>query len=438
MTEDNRFSSRIKRYAKVSTKFGGLATRYLGPQMFGADIQDDKFAADLTKALGGLKGPIMKIAQIMSTIPDMMPREYVEEMSALQSNAPPMGWLFVRRRMRSELGEDWQSKFQNFEKESFAAASLGQVHKATDLKGNGLACKLQYPDMASVVEADLSQLKFILSIYQRYQGALKTEEVFAEISDRLREELDYKNEAQNMRMFSKILEGNPGVKIPKVYEDLSTNRLLTMEFKGGEKLLQLSEKSEEFKNKVAENLFKSWYMPFYQYGVLHGDPHLGNYSANQDGSINLYDFGCVRVFEPQLIEGVVNLYKALQDNDPALMVDSYEKWGFKNLNKEIIETLNLWAAYLYEPLMDNRKRLINEELSSTKGKEIAASVHQKLRAIGGVTPPRSFVFLDRAAVGLGAAFMRLEAKLNWHNLFHSLVENFEVEKVRKNQQRITH
>lgn len=437
MSEDNRLTSRIKRYAKVSSKLGGLATRYLGPQIFGMEIEDEKFSADLTKALGGLKGPIMKIAQIMSTIPDMMPKEYVEEMAELQSNAPPMGWLFVRRRMRTELGEDWQTHFQAFDKEPFAAASLGQVHKATDLNGNKLACKLQYPDMSSVVEADLSQLKFILSIYQRYQGALKTEEVFAEISDRLREELDYENEARNIKIFSKILQGNSQVEIPKVYQDLSTNRLLTMEFNDGKKLTQVLEKSQEFRNKIAENLFNSWYKPFYQFGVLHGDPHLGNYSANQDGSINIYDFGCVRVFDPLLIEGVINLYKALQDNDHDLMVDSYEKWGFKNLNKDIIETLNLWAAYLYEPLMDDRKRLINEELSSTKGKEIAIEIHKKLRAIGGITPPRSFVFLDRAAVGLGSAFMRLEAKLNWHNMFHELIEGVNIESIQKNQKEIT-
>jgi predicted unusual protein kinase regulating ubiquinone biosynthesis (AarF/ABC1/UbiB family) len=210
-----------------------------------------------------------------------------------------------------------------------------------------------------------------------------------------------------------------------------------MEFNDGKKLTQVLEKSQEFRNKIAENLFNSWYKPFYQFGVLHGDPHLGNYSANQDGSINIYDFGCVRIFEPQLIEGVINLYKALQNNDTDLMVDSYEKWGFKNLNKDIIETLNLWASYLYEPLMDDRKRLINEELSSAKGKEIAIEIHKKLRAIGGVTPPRSFVFLDRAAVGLGSAFMRLEAKLNWHNLFHELIEGVNIENIKKNQKEIT-
>jgi predicted unusual protein kinase regulating ubiquinone biosynthesis (AarF/ABC1/UbiB family) len=434
MTENNRFSGRIKRYIKFSTKMGGLATRYLGPKIFGIQPEDREFASELTKVLGDLKGPVMKIAQILSTVPDMMPKEYVEEMTELQSNAPPMGWLFVKRRMRSELGEQWQSKFQSFEKQPFAAASLGQVHKAVDLSGNLLACKLQYPDMSSVIEADLFQLRFALSIYKRYQGALDTQDVFDEISDRLREELDYVNEARNMQIFQEILKGDLGVRIPKVHEDLSTGRLLIMDLQDGEKLAQFNRKSQAFRDKVAKNIFRSWYKPFYQYGILHGDPHLGNYSANLDGSINLYDFGCVRVFEPKLIEGVINLYRAFQNNDHDLMVDSYEKWGFKNLTKEIIEILNLWAEYLYEPLMEDKKRLINEELSSNKGKEIASIVHKKLREIGGIKPPRSFVFLDRAAVGLGAAFMRLEAKLNWHNLFHELIEGFEIEKVRKNQQ----
>lgn len=438
MTEDNRFSSRLKRYAQVSTKLGGLATRYLGPQMFGSGVQDEKFAADLTKALGGLKGPVMKVAQILSTVPDMMPQEYVDELGALQSNAPPMGWLFVRRRMRSELGNDWETRFQSFDKEPFAAASLGQVHKATSLDRAPLACKLQYPDMASTIEADLSQLKFILSLYQKYKGALDTTEVFHEISDRLREELDYKNEAKNITLFAKILADENQINIPKVYEGISTQRLLCMEFLDGKKINQVLDKSEEFRNIVAKNLFQAWYRPFYQYGVLHGDPHLGNYAVKEDGSLNIYDFGCVRIFDPELIEGVIDLYQALEKNDTELMVHSYEKWGFKNLNKDIIEVLNLWASYLYEPLMDNRKRLINEEQSSERGRKIAATVHEKLREIGGVTPPRSFVFLDRAAVGLGSAFMRLGAKLNWHKLFHDLISDVNLTKIRQNQDKITY
>ena len=132
----------------------------------------------------------MKVAQLSATIPDLLPPEYVEELMHLQSNAPPMGWLFVKRRMAAELNLKWQDSFINFDKEATKAASLGQVHKAI-LPNKIVACKLQYPDMESAVSADLSQLKMIFSIYQSYNKAIKTEEVYKEITDRLKEELDY-------------------------------------------------------------------------------------------------------------------------------------------------------------------------------------------------------------------------------------------------------
>ena len=146
----------------------------------------------------------MKVAQLSATIPDLLPPEYAYELSQLQSNAPPMGWLFVKRRMLAELGNNWQQKFNNFGKEAAKAASLGQVHKAILLNGDTVACKLQYPDMASVVKADLSQLKLIFSIYQTYNKAIKTEEIYKEVNARLLEELDYKREKKSMIAFKSI------------------------------------------------------------------------------------------------------------------------------------------------------------------------------------------------------------------------------------------
>ncbi|NNE83865.1 MAG: AarF/ABC1/UbiB kinase family protein, partial [Alphaproteobacteria bacterium] len=132
------------RYGRVGTAMGGAAVRLAGSRYLGRDLDREKHAADLRVALGGLKGPLMKAAQILSTIPDALPKEYAGELAQLQANAPPMGWPFVRRRMASELGSDWQTKFRSFEKEAARAASLGQVHRAEDHEGRQLACKVQY------------------------------------------------------------------------------------------------------------------------------------------------------------------------------------------------------------------------------------------------------------------------------------------------------
>src|SRR3546814_1092472 len=133
----------------------------------------------------------MKVAQIMATIPDALPKEYVQQLAQLQADAPAMGWAFVKRRMAAELGPAWPQRFAAFEHEAAAAASLGQVHKAVSHDGEQLACKLQYPDMQSAVEADPKQLRLIFALYERYDRAIATREINEETSARLREELDY-------------------------------------------------------------------------------------------------------------------------------------------------------------------------------------------------------------------------------------------------------
>src|SRR5438445_8348875 len=202
-----------------------------------------RHAADLKAALGGIKGPLMKVAQLLATIPDALPREYVNELVQLQADAPSMGWPFVKRRMASELGPDWQKRFKSFEREAARAASLGQVHRAVALDGQALACKLQYPDMQSAVEADLSQLKLVMGLYERYDRAVTTGEIHAEIADRLREELDYERETAHMRLYGEILRSEPGIAVPTPVSELSTRRLLTMTWLEGAPILDVAKKA---------------------------------------------------------------------------------------------------------------------------------------------------------------------------------------------------
>ena len=434
--ERDTVGGRVRRYAKVGTAVGGLAARLAGDRMFGISIDRPAHAKDLKNALGGLKGPLMKVAQILATIPEALPQEYVQELIQLQANAPAMGWLFVKRRMAAELGPDWQDRFDSFEHEASAAASLGQVHRAT-LDGKQLACKLQYPDMNSAVEADLAQLKLIFSIYGRYDRTIDTTHVHAEIGERLREELDYQREARHMALFAEILKDEPHIHVPEVKSELSTRRLLTMNWLEGQPLLAFREADLETRNTIALNMFRAWYVPFYNSGVIHGDPHLGNYSVCPNLDINLLDFGCVRVFEGKFVQGVIDLYRAIRDGDQALAVHAYETWGFTGLSKEVIETLNLWANFVYGPLLEDRTRRIREdETSGVYGRDVAEKVHRGLRELGGVRPPREFVFMDRAAIGLGGVFMHLNAEVNWYREFHDLIDQFDIAKMRRRQGRL--
>jgi predicted unusual protein kinase regulating ubiquinone biosynthesis (AarF/ABC1/UbiB family) len=437
MSENNEnkssFGKRSLRYGRVSTTMAGLATRLAADKFLGLKINQEQHAQQLTMALGNLKGPLMKVGQILSTIPEALPPEYAQAFQSLQSEAPSMGWPFVKRRMKTELGTSWQDKFIDFEHEAAAAASLGQVHRATLHDGRKVACKLQYPDMHSAIDADLKQLKMIFSIYERYDKAISTKHVHSELAERLFEELDYELEAQHMKLYDYMLRAEDNVHIPEIVESHSTNRLLTATWQDGGKLMSYINDDVEVRNQIALNMFKAWYVPLYHYGIIHGDPHLGNYSIRDDHSVNLMDFGCVRIFPPRFVKGSVDLYHALMNNDTELAVHAFESWGFHDLSKEHIETLSIWAGFLYGPLMDDKIRPIGEVTNGVYGRETAEKVHQKLRELGGITIPREFVFMDRAALGLGSVFLHLKAEINWYEIFNTMIDGFSDTKLQANQ-----
>ncbi len=416
----------IRRFARTSGAVGGIAARVAGERVFGIKTDRGAHAEDLRAILGGLKGPLMKVAQFLSTVPDALPPEYAAQLAELQANAPPMGWSFVKRRMTSELGAGWQAKFQTFGQEAAAAASLGQVHRATLHDGISVACKLQYPDMPSVVEADLRQLRLALSVYHRMDNAIQNEDIYKELSERLREELDYLREASQMRLYRIMLAGQAAVTVPEPVPEFTTSRLLTMTWLDGRPLQQVldDQPPEEVRNEIAKALFNAWYIPLYRFGVVHGDPHLGNYQVRADHGINLLDFGAIRVFRPHFLRGVIDLFEAIRDNDEDRAHHAYESWGFVGLTRDKTDVLNQWARFLYEPLIQDRARLIQESNDPQYGREIAQKVHAGLQRTGGVRPPREFVLMDRSAIGLGSVFLRLGARLNWHRMFHELIEDF--------------
>jgi predicted unusual protein kinase regulating ubiquinone biosynthesis (AarF/ABC1/UbiB family) len=432
--EANRFSARASRYANVGANMGGVAARMAMARLFGGETNP----AALAQALGGLKGPIMKVAQLLATIPDLLPPEYAAELQKLQADAPPMGAAFVKRRMMAELGTDWQLRFSHFDLKPAAAASLGQVHKATSLEGAPLACKLQYPDMQSAVEADLKQLDVAFALHRRMNSWLDTSEIKKEIGERIREELDYEREAKNARLYGSVLKDVDAVRVPTVHSDLSTKRLLSLGWLEGDRILSFSEAPVEIRNRIAQAMFKAWWHPFSRAAVIHGDPHLGNYTVFSEGGeaqgINLLDYGCVRIFHPRFVGGVVDLYRGLESGDHDRVVHAYEVWGFKRLDRKTIDILNIWARFIYGPLLEDRTRTVADGVKpGAYGRREAFSVHQALKEHGPVTVPQEFVFMDRAAVGLGAVFLHLRSELNYHRLFEAEIEHFSLESLGERQ-----
>jgi predicted unusual protein kinase regulating ubiquinone biosynthesis (AarF/ABC1/UbiB family) len=349
-----------------------------------------------------------------------------------------MGAAFVKRRMIAELGPEWRSHFSHFDLHPTAAASLGQVHQATTQTGEKLAVKLQYPDMASAVEADLSQLEILFSLHRQFDPAVDTREIAKEIAARIREELDYRREAKHAALYAHMLADEPLVRVPQIHQSLSTARLLTMQWLEGHKILDFKSSDQTVRNHLATAMFRAWWHPFSRFGIIHGDPHLGNYTVFEDAGvasgINLLDYGCIRIFPAKFVGGVVDLYRGLLSNDRDRIVHAYETWGFRGLNAEVIDILNLWARFIYAPLLDDRTRTVADGLNPGEyGRKEAFTVHKALKEKGPVTIPREFVFMDRAAIGLGGVFLHLDAELNFYRLFNEAIDAFSIEDVAKKQ-----
>lgn len=436
-TREDGFARRLSRFARVSAGLTGVAARGAGRRLAGTKMVSAANAADLTAVLGNLRGPVMKVAQFVATVPGVLPPEVAAPLLSLQANAPPMGAGFVRRRMSAELGPDWEKKFKSFEREAAAAASLGQVHRAVAKDGRRLACKLQYPDMDAAVENDVQQFKTLLMLQRGFDSTIDTSDIGKEIAARLGEELDYVREAAHMRLYTIMLADRDDIAVPEPMPGLSTKRLLSMTWLDGKPIADYVDADLKTRNTIATALFKAWWRPFARYGVIHGDPHLGNYTVRADSGINLLDYGCVRTFTPGFVEGVIGLFRALQNKDDALAAKSYRAWGFKKLTPELVGVLNLWAGFIFNPLLDDRVRLVDDGVPAAEyGMKQANDVHAKLKKLGGVKPPREFVFMDRAAVGLGGAMIRMGARLNFNKLFEEEIADFDIAALAKRQKAV--
>ncbi|QDH13905.1 AarF/ABC1/UbiB kinase family protein [Formicincola oecophyllae] len=437
--DESGFLDGMGRLLRSSGAMGGVVARLAG-QRLGFETGGAAHAEALKNALGGLKGPLMKGAQLLAAVPGLLPEEYADTLAGLQSNAPPMGWGFVARRMKAELGPEWGRHFSAFGRTAVAAASLGQVHKARLPDGRLVACKLQYPGMDSAVETDLGQLRALLGVYRSFSTTIRQDEVYAELAERMREELDYQREAANLRLYQHMLGTSAQVRVPNPVDDLTTKRLLVMEWVEGSPVgaAFTPDMAQEGRNQVASALFKAWYKPFYHYGVIHGDPHPGNFTlrAGEGGEgpgINLLDLGAIRVFRPRFVHGVVELYRALQEQDGERAYHAYELWGFKGLSRETAAILGEWARFFFKPLLTDRAVTMRESNNPEAARAMLEQVFEGLKRTGGVTLPREFVMLDRSAIGLGSAFLRLDAKLNWHRMFEGLLEGYSLAALERQQ-----
>jgi predicted unusual protein kinase regulating ubiquinone biosynthesis (AarF/ABC1/UbiB family) len=198
----------------------------------------------------------------------------------------------------------------------------------------------------------------------------------------------------------------------------------------GAPLLAFADRPLAERNRIAATMFKAWWRPFARYGVIHGDPHLGNYTVRHEAGaptgLNLLDYGCIRIFPPRFVEGVIALYRGFQKEDRRQIADAFATWGFTDLDDARVDTLSVWARFILAPLLDDRVRTIADGVEPhVYGRREVWQVKQRLKPGGPVRIPREFVLMNRAAIGLGAVFLHLKAELNFHRLFEAEIEGFD-------------
>ena len=416
--ERNRFSARAARYARVGTNVGGGRGEIRRePAVRPVARPRQRTPPSSTAALGGLKGPIMKVAQLMATIPDLLPPEYAEELQKLQSDAPPMGWAFVKRRMMAELGAGWQEKFRRIR----APAGRRRLARpgASRARARRQAARRQAAVSRHAVGRGSRPAAARLAVrdppphgpgdrHQRdRQGDRRARARGARLSAR----------GEARRALSRDARAaSPLVRVPAVWPKLSTGRLLTLDWLDGTKLLAhkgaplaapQSDRHRDVHRLVAA------------VQPLRRDPRRS--ASRQLHGVRAGRGACrhqpARLWlHPHLPAEVRrrrgrSLQRPAATSDADLVVHAYETWGFKGLSRETIDILNIWAKFIYGPLLDDRERTIADGVKPSEyGRREAFRVHQGLKKQGRVRVPREFVFMDRAAIGLGAVFLHLDAQ----------------------------
>ncbi len=372
-----------------------------------------------------LRGAFMKLAQMLSMRHDLLPAEVLEVLSAVQSSAPPMPWARVREVLIAELGAPPEERFARFETDAVAAASLGQVHRAVLRSGERVAVKVQYPGVEATVHQDVKNLKALVAVFAGIardvmRQDVEPEELMAELEERLREELDYRHEAANLERFAALLHDDPEVIVPAVHRELSTARVLTMEWLEGYPIQDVMAPGvdQTLKDWVAEKLFRLYFRQILEFGALHTDPHPGNFRVTHHPRLGMLDFGSVRVFDPPIRRAYLRLARGLLAHDDAEIAAACVDLGFVAGDPApLVRVMHI----ICEPL--ERDAPFDPRTYDVVGR--ASEVTQVALAHRLFRAPGHQLFLLRALMGLDAYLKAFGTVRNWHRMFRDIVAKAE-------------
>ena len=408
----------------------GVAARTLGQRVTAAF--QSKEAADASRrrtlatnaekmasTMGHLKGAAMKVGQMLSADPDFLPEEMNDALSTLQQNAPPMPFEVVKEVVEAALSAPLDQLFESFSTEPIGAASIGQVHRAMTRDGQDVAVKVQYPGIADSIESDMKNMASLLNLARAKVPKERIDAYVDEVTETLKKESDYLNEADNLERFQVVLKDLPELRAPTPVFELSRRNVLTMEFIEGPRLTDwLITASETQKTQKGEALIKAYITMMHEHGVLHADPHPGNFLVDNEERVVFLDLGCVRDFETSFAEGLAGILIGVWRSDLDRVMRELAALDFQTegVDPELIWE---WLELILEPL-------ITPGLFDFG----AWPIHENSRAfvlknpsILSFAPPRQALFYVRVLAGLRGLLGKASVRMDAHAISKAAIQS---------------
>ncbi len=428
-TIDKIPTNKIQRASKLMTtgvKVGGNYLKYYGKKIVNSETTRDELnesnAEDIYDGLKNLKGSALKVAQMLSMEKNIMPKAYVEKFSLAQFQVPPLSAALVRKTFKKYFGDTPESLFDTFNAESVAAASIGQVHKATK-DGKNLAVKIQYPGIAESISSDLAMVKPVAMKMFNIKGK-DSDKYFREVEDKLLEETDYMLEVEQSKEITEACKDIPNLRFPKYYEELSGERIITMDWMMGKHLSEFTKtNTDKVKaDKVGQTLWDFYMFQMHELKRVHADPHPGNFLVDEDSNLIAIDFGCVKTVPDEFYVPYFELAKPENINNPEVFLE--KMYALEILKKEDSPEETKFFSELFFEMLSLFTKPFHSETFDFSDEEFFGKIAElsnkyskdtEIRKMNGNRGSKHFLYINRTFFGLYNLMNDLGAKVSMDN-----------------------
>ncbi len=433
-TKAHKATGRFGRFAKLSTMTAGVAARTLGQKMAGAFQSEEgreesrkrtleNNAQKMADTMGELKGAAMKIGQMLSADPDLLPKEMAGALAGLQSEAPPMDLEMVHGQIQKQLGGPVEEFFSSFSDAPIGSASIGQVHRATTVDGQDVAVKVQYPGVRDSIRSDIKNLSSLLNLARVRLTKEQTDAYLDEVTEVLVRESNYLDEADSLERFRTVLGPIEGVRVPTPLYDLTREEVLTMEFIEGERFVDwVKARPDDIRTEYGERMVGAFIHMMHIHGALHADPHPGNFLVDTNGDVVFLDLGCVRQYPLEFSRGLAQVLIAHWGGDLDRLIAQMADLGFRvdSVDPELVYE---WFEIILAPLLSDRVFDFHDwDIHEASRKFILA--HPSLLD---VHPPPEAIFYLRVLAGLRGIFANAGVQVNAYRLSKDSLKALKIE-----------